>query len=51
MQTQPLSECLEQHTIEAASLPYSREVTPFKAVVSEKKTLINLDSAIIYVDD
>ena len=51
LQTQPLIECLEQQTIEAAGLLPRTEVTPFKAVISETQVLINLDSAIVYVDD
>ena len=51
LQTLPLSECLEQHAIEAAGLASDTEATPFKAVVSEKQTLVNSDSAIVYVDD
>ncbi|XP_028413872.1 uncharacterized protein LOC114536720 [Dendronephthya gigantea] len=51
LQTKPLSECLEQVAIEAAGLPYDTEVTSFKAVLSERQTLINSGSAIVYVDD
>jgi hypothetical protein len=40
-----------QSTIEAAALLNTIEATPFKAVVSEKQTLVNLDAAIVYVDD
>ncbi|XP_028393609.1 uncharacterized protein LOC114517955 [Dendronephthya gigantea] len=51
LMTQPLSECLEEATVEAAGLLGHMKATPFRAIITEKQTLVNSDSPIVYVDD